>query len=188
LPWKVVLWLIIPSALTAFGAGLAVAFLERRRNELWGERWLTFWESRPGQWIAKLARLSRKLLPVKRALPKPVPAAAPSLLAGNLAAPRQLGAVATVVQRAESCIRRGRGYLAASSATPEREGRTSNVQEVERERTLERQVIVLEMLLHKVSGLGAATGAGGSFTADLEQMREACNVPEALIEAKEWRP
>ncbi|MEJ2238603.1 MAG: hypothetical protein P8X82_09930, partial [Gemmatimonadales bacterium] len=59
-------------------------------------------------------------------------------------------------------------------------------EELESEKTLERQLEVLQSLLDKLRQSDPITGVTGSFTADIEAALEVCAVAEALIEGKEW--
>ena len=87
--------------------------------------------------------------------------------------------------RTESCISGIRARLAARPATGEPDGRA--LEDLESERTLERQLTVLEALLDRLREVDPITGVPGSLTADLEAAREICEVVEALIEGTEWR-
>lgn len=179
-PFRLVFGSIVVGALGILVVGLLVTLVERQLNQLWGKRWLQLWKSPLGQWKVKLRRVSVGLPAAEWELPA-LPAAPPAALPGD---PK---AVLGVVDRAETCIRRGRQYLTASSATREREQRAPREDQARRERTLEHEVALLEALLDKFAVAEPVSGVPGSFTADLETMREVCEVVEALIEGREWR-
>jgi len=175
----------------AFGTVLGGSILvwrERRRNELTGHRWLRFWRSRLGDWTAKLAGigLGARLgaLPLEPVAAEPEAARLPAA-EGYGAAPDPLHDLGDLVGRTESCISGIRARLAARPATGEPDGRA--LEDLESERTLERQLAVLEALLDRLREGDPITGVPGSLTADLEAAREICDVVEGLIEGTEWR-
>lgn len=163
-------------------AGAVVMGRERQRNKLKGLRWLRFWDSRLGEWTAKLAGIGLGALPLEPGPAEPLLLAEP-----HGAGPNDLDALPDVVHRTGACVRRGRACLAASSATREREARTPTPEELEFEQTLERQVAVLEVLLDKFLREDAATADPGSLTADLEAAQALCEAVDGLIEGGEWR-
>jgi hypothetical protein len=175
----------------AFGAALGgsvIIWRERWRNKLVGNRWLDFWQSRLGEWTARLAGIGLAKQP--EALPRQAEPLAVEDLAASAQLPRPSGngrgAAADLVQqlsdavdRTESCIGGIREALAAQRERRSRE-------ELESEKTLERQLEVLQSLLDKLRAADPITGVTGSFTADIEAALEVCAVAEALIEGKEW--
>jgi hypothetical protein len=191
----------------AFGslvAGGVLVWRERRRNQLTGQRWLRFWQSKLGAWSVTLAGLGLPRFPAERSPLDPLPedpgrSPLPRPAEQRLAAPDPLDDLDDVLGRTESCIRRVRAHLALTSATREREGRAPALQEVESERTLERQVVALEALLARFIAVDleallarfiavdTITGVPGSLTADLAAAREICAVVEGLIAGREWR-
>ncbi len=175
----------------AFGTVLGGSILvwrERRRNELTGHRWLRFWRSRLGDWTAKLAGigLGARLgaLPLEPVAAEPEAARLPAA-EGYGASPDPLHDLGDLVGRTESCISGIRARLAARPATGEPDDRA--LEDLESERTLERQLTVLEALLDRLREGDPITGVPGSLTVDLEAAREICEVVEALIEGTEWR-
>lgn len=62
----------------------------------------------------------------------------------------------------------------------------SALEDLESERTLERQLVVLEALLDRLRQADPITGVPDRLTADLEAAREIWEVAEALIAGKEW--
>ena len=171
-----VLWSMVIGAFVAPVAGLALAWRERRRNELWGGRWLTFWASRLGAGTLRLAGLHLAPVRTDAALP-PAPETAGAL-------PDDLRSVGEIVSRAETCARRGRLHLAESATRRSRDGRSPPTDEHERERSLQRQLAVLETLLAKFRSGDALTNGDGSLTAELKGARDVCHMVEALIEVE----
>ncbi len=180
----------------AFGSALGggvIAWRERWRNKLVGNRWLGFWQSRLGEWTAKLACVGLglepdafALQPQAVALDEPADAARLPRPSGNGrgAAPDLVQELSDVVGRTESCIGRIRARLDSRPAIRKPESRSR--EELESEENLERQLEVLQSLLDKLRAADPITGVPGSFTADIEAAREVCEVVEAMIEGKEW--
>ncbi|UCG87826.1 MAG: serine/threonine protein kinase [Gemmatimonadota bacterium] len=180
----------------AFGSvlgGGVIVWRERWRNQLVGNRWLRFWESRLGGWTAKLAGIGLGLGPGAFQLqPEPVAAEEPAESAwlprpsgnGRGAFPDLVQELADLVGRTESCISSIHARLAAGPPTAEPEGRSRR--ELESEETLQRQLAVLEALLDRLREADPITGVPDSLKADLEAAREICEVVEGLIAGKEW--
>ncbi len=187
-PEGVVMGSMLFGALTTVAAGGVLIWREWRRNQLEGYRWLRFWQSPLGAWTVKLAGVGLGPVPVEPELLEPEAARPPLLAHPPGATSSELDDVRGVADRTEACIRRGRACLAASSATREREGRTTTPEELELEQTLERQLAVLEALLGKFLTVDAGTADPGSLTADLEAARAVCEAVEGLIEGREFRP
>jgi predicted Ser/Thr protein kinase len=176
----------------AFGSvlgGGAVIRRERWRNQLTGNRWLGFWQSRLGEWTAKLAGIGLGLSPeaflLQPVAGKPETDRLPRPSGnGRRASPVPLADYEDVVGRTESCISRIHARLAPgpASAQPKR----SALEDLESEGTLERQLTVLEALLDRLRQADPISGVPDSLTADLEAAREICEVVEALIAGKEW--
>jgi hypothetical protein len=158
-----------------------------RRNELWGHRWLRFWQSRLGEWAAAVAGTGLGPVAAELEPPEPAPPVPPPGAEHAAALPSGRAGFQEVVERTQTCARRVRQHLAASSATRARAGRTPAAEEIALEQTLERQLAVLEALLEKFRSAGAATDGAGSLAADLEAAREVCEAAEALMEGWERR-
>ena len=129
--------------------GGVVLWRERRRNALWGHRWLGFWQSRLGEWAMKLAGIGLGRVRAEPELLEPAPSVLPLAAERADAAPSDLDDLGDVVHVTELCVRRGRARLAASSVSRARAGRTPRPEELEFEQTLERQLAVLEGLLER---------------------------------------
>jgi hypothetical protein len=192
LPERVVLGSIVVGSFMTVIAGAWVIGREWRRNRLWGRRWLRFWESRLGEWTEKLAGIGLGRIPSEPVLVDagealgPAPGR-PQVEAGPAGAElRVLADFHAAVNHTESWVRRGHAYLAASTATREREGRSATPEEVESEQTLQRHLVVLQAYLEKFLGADVALIEAGSFTADLQGAREVCAVVEGLMEGSAW--
>jgi hypothetical protein len=185
LPLGPVLGSMIVGAFGSLVAGGALLWRERRRNELWGLRWLRFWDSRLGAWTVKLAGLGLGRVPLETVPAAPEAAELPGPPeAARGALPNPFDDFENVVGRTESNIRRARAHLAASTASGERE-RLRAPDEYESESTLEAQLAILEALLDRLRQMDPITGVPGSLTADLEAAREVCGMVEALLEVGE---
>jgi len=163
LPLGPVLGAMIVGAFGSLLAGGVLLWRERRRNQLTGRRWLTFFDSRLGGWTVRLAGLGLGHVPLER-----VPVASD---AARGALPNPFDDYENVVGRTESNIRRIRAHL----ALPAPDERVS-VQ------TLEAQLAKLEALLDRLRRMDPITGVPGSLTLDLEAAREICEMVEALLE------
>jgi len=63
-PYAGNLWGVFGASATAFGVtGLAYASRSEHRRDIWGRRWLKFWNGRFGRWAFKLAGLGLKGVP-----------------------------------------------------------------------------------------------------------------------------
>jgi hypothetical protein len=172
LPLGPVLGAMIVGAFGSLVAGGVLLWRERRRNQLTGRRWLTFFDSRLGAWTVELAGLGLGHVPWER---MPV-ASDPAGLSGPAdaargALPNPFDDYDDVVGRTESNIRRIRAHL----ALPAPDERVT-VQ------TLEAQLAQLEALLDRLRRMDPITGVPGSLTLDLEAAREICEMVEALLE------
>lgn len=170
-PFRLVLGSIVAGAFGTAIAGGTVVVRERRLNQLWGNRWLKFWDSALGGWAVKLAAVGMGGLGSGRDL-------------AALHGPGSVKALPSVVDWAEVCARRGREYLTTSQAAREREQRAPTEEQVLRERTLEHHVLLLEVMVDRFAVPDPVTGVPGTLTEDLEAMRQACEAVEALIEGK----
>ncbi len=171
-------------ALAAVIAGGVLLWREHRRNELTGFRWLRFWRSRLGDWTVKLAGLGVRRLPREAAqgeLPPPPAAALPRPVPGGLED------LLDVVHLTQSCMRRIRAWLLASSSSRSIQGRTPTPKEQDFERRLQDKLAALEAMLDKLSGVDPATADAGSLTADLQAARAVCEAVEGLIGGREWQ-
>jgi serine/threonine-protein kinase len=162
LPEVLVTGSMVVGAFTTFLAGGTLVWRERRRNALWGHRWLAFWQSQLGEWTAKVAGIGLRRVPTE---PDPLQPAAVTLPLPDepaRAAPSGSDDVAGVLHLTESCVRRIRACL-------------------------ERQLAVLEALLEKFQSGDAGPTVEESLMADLEAAREVCEAVEGLIAGWEFR-
>ena len=167
--------------------GGAVLWLERRRNAIWGHRWLGFWKSRLGAWTVTLAGigLRRGAGEPQRLAPPPAPAALGPAAESLAAAPSDSAAFDDVVHVTTACVRRARARLHVTSERRARDQTEPTPEELESEGTLARRVTFLEALLDTLRS--AEAGAKESLAAVLEEARRVSVEVEGLIEGREWR-
>jgi hypothetical protein len=68
---------MVAGAFSTLVAGGVLIWRERRRNALWGHRWLTFRQSRLGGWMVKLAGIGLGRVPTEPEVLEPAPVALP---------------------------------------------------------------------------------------------------------------
>ena len=83
-----------------------------------------------------------------------------------------------MVHRSQSCARRGKAWLVASSSSRSLHGRTPTEKEQDVERRLQEKLDLLEAVLDKLSGADPASADAGSLTANLQAAREVCEAVE----------
>ena len=184
LPVWLVMGAITGGVLVGPVVALAVLWLERRRNTIWGHRWLGFWKSRLGAWTVKLAGigLRRDTAEARRLAPVPVAGAvapAAESLAATLGGP---GGFDDVVHLTTACVRRARARLHVTSERRARDQTEPTPEELESEETLARRVVFLETLLDRLRSADA-----DGVVAVLEEARLVSVEVEGLIEGREWR-
>ena len=101
-------------------------------------------------------------------------------------APSDFEELPEVVHLTQSCVRRIRAWLTASSSSRSLQGRPPTPKEQNFERVLQDKLAVLEAMLGKLVEVDAGTAAAGSLTADLAAAREICDAVEGLIGGREW--
>ena len=181
-PNELIFGSMVGGTVVSLVVGGVLVWRERRRNELWGHRWLWFWHSPLGKWTVRLAGVGLDSALGEPELPEPGGAVVlPPPLEPAAALSSDVSALAEVLDRSESCVRRARGYLAASLA-PRAEDPGPPGSE-----TLERQLVVLEALVARFRSAEVGGDGHASLAADLAAATEACDMVEALLEAAEWR-
>lgn len=121
LPTAAVMGSMAVGAVATVLAGTVLLWRERRRNELAGYRWLRFWEGRLGDWTVKLAGVCLRRLPGEPARGEVAPSPAAEL---PCPAPSDLADLPDAVHLSQSCVRRIKAWLVASSSSRSLQGRT----------------------------------------------------------------
>ena len=154
------------------GAGKVIA--DWYRTRLHNERWLKFWASDLGGWTVNLMGVGFR----DRSLaPQPEPAALP--------APATLPRLAGVLERSDSCLRRGQERVDAVTAARAQAGRPATAEELEWTQTLVAKLVALKAWRERLQSLDVAGADPGSLTRDTDAAWDLCDVIDALIEGHE---
>lgn len=185
---------MLVGAVTTVLAGVTAAHRYHRRRDLIGERWLRFWRSRLGTWVARLASLGLKRLPADAAptyrhTPTAIGMAAERLYE-NLpeAARKVLEDLPHVVWRLESQTQRMRALVATLEASAASEPEASANQRLEArdaaQLRLAEGLTALESIRLQLIRLQSGTGTIEGVTADLAAAREIADAVDRLLEAR----
>ncbi|MBI2403778.1 MAG: hypothetical protein HYV20_13800 [Gemmatimonadetes bacterium] len=173
-PQDLILVTGVGGAVTGLAAGLLKVFVDWYRTLLHNDRWLEFWASHLGAWTVKLMGIG----PRDRSLaPHPEPAALP--------APATFPRLAEVLERSDSCIRRGQDRLDAVTGERASAARPATAEELEGVQAVAAKLVTLRAWRDRLQSVDVASADPGSLTRDLEAVWALCNVIDALIEAQE---
>ncbi len=202
--------LMVTGALTTLTAGFIAGHRYQRRKDLTGERWLKFWKSRFGNWLARLAGMGLKRLPGA-----PAPTYRRTEMAIGLAADRlfedlpkatrkAFKDLPRTVRRLESHAEKMRariaeldaslaqiggaardGRPAGTGAPGERDAlaRTIVAARDEARRRLAESVTALETIRLQLLRMHAGVTTIESLTADLSAAREIADAVDRVMEA-----